>query len=204
MKKVLFFVFAVLICAFMTVHIFAEEAIPEVENVHTISETDEKSLAEQALDWISENVEKVVLIFASIYAVFPKVGLLPILISALKKLKNYFDDRNNPNSVYNILSANATTISRFMTDFAPLIEDMKSGNANVFETLEKVKEERERANAVISACQSSIRLMAKELNDLISASTTLSAKTKAQIEQEWMEKDAEISALLNGGEDGAE
>lgn len=207
MKKIFFaMIFALLIASLFVLRVCAEEP-PALETVGEIeaeapaeepATSAEKSIAQQAADWLGANFEKIIVALASLYAVFPKVGLIPLLMSAINKFKQYIDDKNNPNSIYNVLSANATTVSKFMTDFAPIIEEMKSGNASVAETLKKVQAEKEQANAALLACQQSMRLMAKELNDLISCSTTISAKTKAQIETEWREEETRIAAMLGG------
>ena len=82
-----------------------------------------------------------------------------------------------------------------MNDISPIIEDIKAGNKNAKEVFDAVLAEKEKANATISACQQSIILMAKQLNDLISCSTTISAKTKAQFENEWLEEIKKVNAL---------
>ena len=205
MKKTLFaLIFSIFVLSALVVPAFAEE-IPQTEITvaeetaeQTAEDTPAKSVAQQAADWLGANFDKIIVALASLYAVFPKVGAIPLLMNAINKFKQYIDDKSNPNSIYNVLSANATTISKFMTDFAPIIEEMKNGNASVAETLKKVQAEKEQANAALLACQQSMRLMAKELNDLISCSTTISAKTKAQIETEWRQEETKIAAMLGG------
>lgn len=208
MKKIIFIavIFAVIFAAF-AIPVCAEDkgvslAGGEIAEIAPqLPENPEKSVAQQASDWIGANFEKIIVALSALYAVFPKFGLIPLLMSAINKFKQYIDDKNNPNSIYNVLSANATTISKFMTDFAPIIDEMKEGNASVAETLKKVQAEKEQANAALIACQQSMRLMAKELNDLVSCSTTISAKTKARLETEWREEDCKISAMLGGDHD---
>lgn len=200
MKKILFIAFAVILSIALFVPVFAEEqgeiitVVQTPEDTQEMLETAEKSLAEQAGEWISEYAEKIVIILAAIYAVFPKFGLLPILINAISKINSHFN-KNDPESFQNVLISNANTISAFMNDISPIIEDIKSGNKNAQEVLESVLAEKEKANAAISACQQSIILMAKQLNDLISCSTTISPKTKAQFENEWLEEIKKVNAL---------
>ena len=200
MKKIIFIAFAVILSIALFVPVFAEEqseiitVVQPQEDTSEMSESEEKSIAEQAGEWIAKYSEKIVVIIAAVYAVFPKFGLLPILINAISKINSHFN-KNDPESFQNILIANANTISAFMNDISPIIEDIKAGNKNAKEVFDAVLAEKEKANAAISACQQSIILMAKQLNDLISCSTTISAKTKAQFENEWLEEIKKVNAL---------
>lgn len=209
MRKLSLILFVFVIASMLCVPAFAEDAAPIEAPVEAPAEAPVEapveapaeevapSFADQAAAWVREYADKLIVIVTAIYAVFPKVGLLPILVNILGKLKSKFDD-DNPNAVHKVVAANASTISEFMTDIAPLLEEMRAYNVSAQEVLNKVLSDKERAEKVAVACVEAMKLMGKELNDLVSCSTTISAKTKACIENEWRAANDKIEALLAG------
>lgn len=165
------------------------------------SETDD-SWASQAMDWVVEHYAGLIVSLAAIWAVIPKVGGIAMLVSVLAKvaalftvLKKYIDDDGNENSIYNVMKRQGQIIAAFMNDMAPILQELHEGKRST----DELKAELLAASNVIAkqkgiflAVEEAVELMAAEFNDLISISTTISAKKKAELEQKWMDAEAHL------------
>ena len=107
------------------------------------------------------------------------------------------DDANNENSLYNVLKRQGNSISQFMNDVAPALEALrqdKEVTVKLTATLEGALARVGKMGGALGAVEEALELMASEFSDLISISTTVSAKQKAQMEADWM---ARIEHLRN-------
>ena len=213
MKKcfAVFMVFALLLTLVLTVGaIEAENGAAEGGELVTapVGGTSEENAADEnyasenwfsgVKTWIAENFSGLAVALAALYAVFPKWGGLWVAVGALKKveawfaaLKVYIDDVNNENSLYNVFKRQGNILSAFMNDMAPLLEKLevdKQATVKLESTLQKALLRVEKMGGVLGAVEEALELMASEFSDLISISTTVSAKQKAQMEADWMAK----------------
>lgn len=209
MKKVMTFLCVTLtLFALFTVFVFAEESSPEIifetesgEQSELPDETgkttDDTTWFEEAWNFVKENIASLTVMLSTIYLIFPKFGGVAKLLSYLRAFKLYMDDKNNKDSVYNVMARSATTISAFMKEASPILESLKSGNMTVTDLAEEMKRLASSDRAILEANIEAIRLMAKQLNDFVGMSTTISAKRKAEIEDAWLEGDRKIAGLLS-------
>jgi len=157
------------------------------------------SLTEEIMAYVTEHASGIVVALSALWAVFPKVGGLAVLIDVFKKIKSYFDDEHNKQSIYNVIAGNADAMSRFMNDVYPMVEEIARGEKTVsacVAELQSSAQEQKKLRAALLACRDATSLMAKEFCDLISISTTVSEKKKAELEGEWMNANKRIEAAV--------
>ena len=198
MKKclIVFVVFALLLT-----FVLAVGATTSVE-VATEAAAGEQVISEswfgQFKTWVGENFSGLAVALAAIWAVLPKVGGVPMVLKLLRKivvmfaaLKAYMDDANNENSLYNVMKRQGDKLSQFMNDMAPLMEKLeldKQATVKLSDDLEKALGRIDKMGGVLGAVEESLELMASEFSDLISISTTISHKKKAEMEAAWLAK----------------
>lgn len=203
MKKclIVFMVFALLLT-----FVFAVGATTSIE-VATVDTTADTTAGEQEISeswfgqfktWVGENFSGLTVALAAIWAVIPKVGGVSMVLKALRKiallfaaLKTYIDDANNENSLYNVMKRQGDKLSQFMNDMAPLMEKLeldKRATVKLTEELELALTRIDKMGGVLGAVEESLELMASEFSDLISISTTISHKKKAEMEAAWLAK----------------
>ena len=154
---------------------------------------------ETAKAWVVENASGIIVSLFSLYLACPKVGGIAALIKigrdvkqVLTALKKYIDDKNNPDSLGNKISLQGDTWVKFMNDLKPKLDALELGLAK----LEKARVNGEQLRTALLAVEESVELMAKEFNDLISISTTISAKQKANMEAEFMSAKNHLHATV--------
>lgn len=199
MKKclIVFMVFALLLT-----FVLAVGATTSVEVATVEATTGEQEISEswfgQFKTWVGENFSGLTVALAAIWAVIPKVGGVSMVLKALRKiallftaLKTYIDDANNENSLYNVMKRQGDKLSQFMNDMAPLMEKLeldKQATVKLSEDLELALARIDKMGGVLCAVEESLELMASEFSDLISISTTISHKKKAEMEAAWLAK----------------
>ncbi len=161
-----------------------------VEETATEGEETDEGWFYEAKEWCAVNFSGIITVLAAIYALLPKYGGVAAILKVvrdvsggLKALKQYMDDKNNPDSIYNVMARQGDAISKFMNDIAPVLEKLEVG-------LEKIGHaaiSQDKLRAVLLAVEEGEELMAKEFSDLLSCSTTISQKHKAEFEEAYLE-----------------
>lgn len=171
---------------------------PADETPAEATETDEGWFYE-AKEWMALNFSGIVTVILGIYAMLPKYGGVAALLKVVKAvsaglaaLKEYIDDKNNPNSIYNVMNRMGGNLSKFLTDMAPVMERIENGIAKV----EDVGTLLEKLRAALIAVEAGEELMAKEFSDLLSCSTTISQKHKAEFEEAYLAARAQLKAAV--------
>lgn len=143
----------------------------------------------EAKEWLSANFSGIITAIAALYAVFPKWGGIAALLKGVRSVaavisafKKYMDDQNNPDSIYNVMKRQGNTLSSFMNDLAPVLASLEAGLAKI----EAASQSQDKLRAVLLAVEEAEELMAKEFSDLISISTTISQKHKAELEEAFL------------------
>lgn len=160
-----------------------------------------------AKKWIAENFAGIMTALAALYAVFPKYGGIAALLGVMRStratinsVRRYMDDTNNENSIYNTLKKHGDTLSRFLNDIAPVLEKLEEGLTD----LEASRASQDKLKAALLAVEAGQALMAKQFSDLISISTTIPQKKKAELEAAWMEADAQLREAVKEAVDDGE
>ena len=199
MKKclIVFMVFALLLTFVLAVGATTSTEVATVE-VATGEQEISESWFGQFKTWVSKNFSGLAVALVAIWSVIPKVGGVPMILKALRKivvlfaaLKAYIDDANNENSLYNVLKRQGDKLSQFMNDMAPLMEKLeldKQATIKLTKDLELALVRIGKMGGVLGAVEESLELMASEFSDLISISTTISHKKKAEMESAWLAK----------------
>ncbi len=161
---------------------------PAAENAVEGAETDEGWFYE-AKEWLAANFSGVTIVLAAIYALLPKYGGVAAILKVVRSvsagltaLKEYMDDKKNPNSIYNVLSRQGDVLKKFMNDLAPVLERLDLGIAKI----DQAATSQDKLRAVLLAVEEGEELMAKEFSDLLSCSTTISQKHKAAFEESYL------------------
>ncbi len=135
---------------------------------------------------------------AAVWLAFPKWGGVAVLVRLLRHIRTYFDDTGNSRSVYNVLSANADAMARFMNDAAPLLADLREGRA-ALEQAQAALAAGERLTAeqteMLTAARRSLSLLAAELCRVVSALPDTDEATRARF--------AALAAAQSAGETAA-
>lgn len=179
-----------------------EVLTPPVEEVPVDEPETDEGWASQAMEWVAENYSGLAVALAALWAVIPKVGGIAMLVRMLAKvaalftvLKKYIDDEGNENSIYNVMKRQGQTIAAFMNDMAPLLQELREGKLSTDELKAELLAARDviaKQQGFFLAVEEAVELMAAEFNDLISISTTISAKKKAELEQKWLDAEAHL------------
>lgn len=176
---------------------------PVEENALEGTETDEGWFYE-AKEWCAVNFSGIITVLAAIYALLPKYGGVAAILKVvrevsggLKAFKQYMDDKNNPNSIYNVMARQGDAISKFMNDIAPVLEKLKVG----LEKIDRAATSQDKLRAVLFAVEECNELMAKEFSDLLSCSTTISQKHKAEFEESYLEARQHLKASVKEATD---
>ncbi|MBE6689844.1 MAG: hypothetical protein E7590_01000 [Ruminococcaceae bacterium] len=169
--------------------------------------TEDENWFETAKEFVMENASGIIVSLFSLYMAFPKVGGIAALIAILRDvrlmmsaLKKGIDDKSNPDSIGNKLSLQGDAWVRFMNDLAPKLDALEEGLAEL--KASRISAERQRA--ALLAVEEGVELMAKEFNDLISISTGISAKQKANMEEEFMVAKAHLHLAVKEALEGDE
>lgn len=183
-----------------------EETLTEGEESATGQDYAGENLFSEVMNWASEHFSGIILSLGAIWAVLPKIGgvaklkgLLTTVVAALLAMKSYMDDEKNPKSVYNVLKRQGDAISKFMNTMAPYLERLdREGDTvkEIGEALAAFNGELRKIRAVLIAEEESHELEAKVFNDLISISTTVSEKQKAEMERQWMEGASKVKKAV--------
>lgn len=199
MKKclIVFMVFALLLVFVLAVGATTSIDVATVEATAGEQEISESWFG-QFKTWVGENLSGLAVALAAIWAVIPKVGGVSMVTKSLRKivalfvaLKTYIDDANNENSLYNVMKRQGDKLSQFMNDMAPLMEKLeldKQATVKLSADLELALARIGKMGGVLGAVEESLELMASEFSDLISISTTISHKKKAEMEAAWIAK----------------
>lgn len=199
MKKclIVFMVFALLLTFVLAVGATTSIDVATVEATTGEQEIGESWFGQFKM-WVGENFSGLAVALAAIWAVIPKVGGVSMITKSLRKivalfvaLKTYIDDANNENSLYNVMKRQGDKLSQFMNDMAPLMEKLeldKQATVKLSEDLELALARIGKMGGVLGAVEESLELMASEFSDLISISTTISHKKKAEMEAAWIAK----------------
>ena len=162
------------------------------------TETDE-GLFYEAKEWVMINFSGIITVIVGIYAMFPKYGGIAALIRvvrnvsiALAALKKYIDDKNNPDSIYNVLDRMGGNLSEFLSDTAPVLDRLEQS----IEKIEDASLSQDKLCAALLAVEAGEELMAKEFSDLLSCSTTISQKHKAEFEEAYLAARAKLKAAV--------
>ena len=170
------------------------------------AETDEGWFYE-AKEWVISNFSGIITVIVGIYAMFPKYGGIAALIKvvrnvsvALAALKKYIDDKNNPDSLYNILDRMGKNLSTFLSDTAPVLDRLEESIEKIY----RASLSQEKLRAALLAVEAGEELMAKEFSDLLSCSTTISQKHKAEFEEAYLSAKAQLKEAVKEaiGDDG--
>jgi hypothetical protein len=166
----------------------------------------EQSWFAEVKTWAAENFSGLAVALAAIWAVIPKVGGIAVLIKWFAKiaalfaaLKTYIDDQGNENSIYNVMKRQGDAISKFMNDMAPALETLtedKKATEELTQRLAAAMALVTKQRGMFLAIEEAVELMAAEFSDLISISTTISQKKKAELEQKWMDAEARLRAAV--------
>lgn len=199
MKKclIVFMVFALLLTFVLAVGATTSIDVATVETTTGEQEISESWFG-QFKTWVGENFSGLAVALVAIWSVIPKVGGVSMVTKSLRKivalfvaLKTYIDDANNENSLYNVMKRQGDKLSQFMNDMAPLMEKLeldKQATVKLTEDLELALARIGKMGGVLGAVEESLELMASEFSDLISISTTISHKKKAEMEAAWIAK----------------
>jgi hypothetical protein len=162
------------------------------------AETDEGWFYE-AKEWVMINFSGIITVIVGVYAMFPKYGGIAALIRvvrnvsiALAALKKYIDDKNNPDSIYNVLDRMGGNLSDFLSDTAPVLDRLEQS----IEKIENASLSQDKLCAALLAVVAGEELMAKEFSDLLSCSTTISQKHKAEFEEAYLAARAQLKAAV--------
>ena len=163
---------------------------------------------ESAKAWVLENLSGIVLSVFGIYLAIPKVGgiamvksLLLTLATLVGAVKKYIDDEKNPNSLVNKLDKLGGLLVEYMNkqeqDGAVSQELMSEVRSALAGVCEKQRSD-EQMRSVLLAVEEGLELMATEFSDLISISTTITQKKKAEYESEWMKRISHLRETVKG------
>ena len=214
MKKYLIALIALLLLIALPVTALAAEAmeaenadLPPAENANTSAEppSAEGAVAEsfftQAKEWLAEHGSGLIVSLVSLYMACPKIGGVAAILKVVREmrgfledLKKYLNDKKNPDSLGNKISAQGDVWVRFMNELMPKMEALERGLALMEQNLVSGAQWR---NALL-AVEESVELMAKEFNDLISISTTVSPKQKAIMEADFMAAKEHLHQTVKG------
>jgi hypothetical protein len=149
----------------------------------------------EAKDFIAAHFAGIVTALAALYAVFPKWGGIAAILRVMQSLScvlqrfgAYVDDAKNENSIYNVLCRQGERIGAFVEELTPVLEELRAGVAR----LDRGADAEEKLRAVLLALEEGQELMANEFSDLISISTTVPQKHKAQLEEAFLRAKAHL------------
>ncbi len=218
-------VFLLLLALPLTVYA-AEAATPETgENAATettalagdgIASADNESAAgeeyasdnwfTEAKEWVSEHFSGLAVALSALYMIVPKVGGVSLILKAIKTLialmsalKLLLNDKENPDSVMNTLNRIGDKLCTFMADTAPSLEKLAAGFDSVHKLIDELKTGKvteEKIKNALLAVEEGEELMAQLFSDLISISTTIPHKVKAEMEEKWLVAKAHLHATV--------
>ena len=141
------------------------------------------SVAEQLADVLLPHLSDLAVALAAVWLAFPKWGGVAVVTRLLRRIHTYFDDANNSRSVYNLLSANADAISRFMNDAAPLLSDLREGRQALEQAQAALTESEaltDEQKELLRAARAELSLLTAELWRVVSALPTTDEQTRAR------------------------
>ena len=161
----------------------AAEAAVQEETVEQAETERAPSVAEQLADVLLPHLSDLAVALAAVWLAFPKWGGVAVVTRLLRRIHTYFDDANNSRSVYNLLSANADAISRFMNDAAPLLSDLREGRQALEQAQAALTESEALADEqkeLLRAARAELSLLTAELWRVVSALPTTDEQTRAR------------------------
>ena len=175
----------------------AAEAAGQEETAEQTEAETKPSVAEQLADVLLPHLSDLAVALAAVWLAFPKWGGVAVVTRLLRRIHTYFDDANNSRSVYNLLSANADAISRFMNDAAPLLSDLREGRQALEQAQAALTESEaltDKQKELLRAARAELSLLTAELWRVVSALPTTDEQTRARF--------AALFAATENGDDG--
>lgn len=162
-----------------------------------------KTITEMVQDYCLEHWDSFAVAAYIVYYLLPKIGgraRNKKMAEMLKTTLNaYFGDENSDTNVLAINRSLAKAQELFMNDSSNILEDIKKSVAPLAALVEEFKNSENARQALTQlsvAVESAVELMASQLNDLVLASPSISAKKKEEIERAWTDKVKEIHASM--------
>lgn len=216
MKKYLVTLMVFLLLLALPLTVFAAEQLaPETGESATVDGAAEGATGEgmpsgswftEAKEWVSKYFSGFAVALAALYMIIPKVGGVSLILESLKKLNALFialkfllNDKENPDSVMNTLNRIGNKLCTFMADTAPTLEKLAGALDSVQKLIEELKTGKvteENIKNALLAVEEGEELMAQLFSDLISISTTIPHKTKAEMEEKWLVAKAHLHATV--------
>lgn len=150
----------------------------------------------EAKEWISEHFSGLLVSLVALWTACPKIGGIALIRKRVKGLtalvaavKFVVADEKNEKSVLNTMKSMCMRFDEFTGKLAPVLENLQTRLSVIDDLAADLKAGKlteEKLKNVLIAVEEGQELMAKEFNDLISTSTTISAKTKADMEAAFM------------------
>ena len=157
-------------------------------------------------DFVAEHFSGLAVSLSALYMIIPKVGGVSLILKAVKalialmsSLKLLLSDKENPDSVMNTLNRIGDKLCTFMADTAPTLEKLATALDTVQALIEELKTGKvteEKVKNALLAVEEGEELMAQLFSDLISISTTIPHKTKAEMEEKWLVAKAHLHATV--------
>ena len=178
-----------------------EDIAPDAESTEEPTEAPteeppaEQDIFREAMAFISAHFSGIITALAALYAVFPKWGGIAALLRVMQSLSAviqrfgaYVDDTKNENSIYNVLCRQGERMDAFMGELSPVLTQLHESVT----ALRDGAVTEEKLRAVLLALEEGQELMAKEFSDLISISTTVPQKHKAELEEAFLRARAHL------------
>lgn len=220
MKKKVFTIVTFVCLIALLVHpicVSAEEDTSHAEEIYTVEvehqdvsdtvsectevteETESESFWQSAFDYFKENYSGISVALFALYAAFPKYGGIAGILHVLKGVKNYFDDKNNDKSIYNVISGSADSITKFMNEVYPVmlaIAQSKETEKEFISNLQTFSEQFANNQNVLKMLCERDAFLTQTFNELISISPYISAKRKAELEQKFADGEKVMRSVL--------
>ena len=180
-----------------------QEREQTAQSANGVNYASEKTIAERVQDYVLEHWDAFAVAGYILYKLLPKVGG----IAKSKKresdvtaaLNTYFGDEGSGKNVFTVQSAIAKAQEAFMNDADATLAGIQNALAPIAVFVEAYKcaeKDKLSARQIALASVSAVELMANQLNDLVLASPSVTAKKKEEIAAEWVEKIKSLHALV--------
>ena len=183
----------------------AQVITPKEESAPVEEYASEKTFAEIVEQILLDNWDAIAVAGYIIYKLLPKIGGIARSKKQASEFKEtmatYFGDENSEKNVFSVQKSVAKAQELFMNDAGDMLEKIQAAVAPIKDFVEQSRntEAARAATAQIAlVVESAVELMASQLNDLVLASPSVSAKKKEEICDEWMTKIKEIHTIVEG------
>ena len=181
-----------------------EQTLEQSEQPHLGKDyASDKTFAETLQEWVFANWEKITVAAYIIYKLCPVIGGIAKSKKSTNALKTtldaYFGDEKSEKNVFAMQKAAAQAQTKFMNEAYDVLDQAAKAVSPIAQFIEQSKNSEKARAATVElalACQSSVNLMATQLNDLVLASPSIGQKKKAEIEEAWIKKEKEINDLV--------